>query len=412
MIEFFTDPVLRPSTLGSMLMCLASALVGVIVVLRKRSLLGETLSHAAFPGAVVGVALASLFLSLDNEWVSFFILSGGAVFSLIGLKAIEKLETKFRVKPDSALCLVLAAFFGFGILIASLMQQSSPLWYKQAVVFLYGQAATMTNIHVAIYGTFAILIVAFIFYFYRYLEIVNFDPSFARTLGIRSQRIDQMVFVLIVLSIVIGIRSVGVVLMAGMLIGPAIAAKPLTKQLSSQLALAGCFGLCSGFLGNCLSIVIPKGAYSLPTGPMILLCSSMFCTLSLLFAPRTGLMIRRLRINHFRFQCAVENGLKAVWKDKNASLTSAIRRELKKKKWLDNQGLTAEGIKMAEKIVRLHRLWEVYLVDYLGQKAEKVHRTAEELEHLMSPDLEEQLTELLRNPRHDPHFQPIPPRAQ
>lgn len=409
-LDFFTDPILRPSTVGCMLMCFASALVGVVVFLRKRSLIGETLSHASFPGVVIGVFLSALLIPFSDELIALAILCGAFFFAFLGLKALNFLENRLRVKADSALCFVLASFFGLGILIASRLQQSYPLWYKQALTFLYGQAATMTNMHVIIYACFGLVILGFILYFYRYLEAVNFDPSFSETLGIRSKRLDEMMFFLIVLAIVVGIRSVGVVLMAGMLIGPAVAARPLTNRLSYHFALSGFFGVVSGFLGNYLSAIIPKGEYSLPTGPMILMVSSSFCFLSLLLAPRSGLVNRYVRMRRFSFQCALENALKSLWKGERSSFSPLIRWQLKRKKWIDQSGhLTLLGKAAAENIIRLHRLWEVYLVDYMGQKVEKVHRTAEELEHLMSPELERELTELLHNPCHDPHHQPIPP---
>jgi manganese/zinc/iron transport system permease protein len=413
LIDFFTDPILRHSTIGSMLMCFASALVGVVVFLRRRSLIGETLSHASFPGVVLGVLFSALVFPFSDELTTLAIMCGAFLFAFLGLKVLNFLENRIRVKADSALCFVLASFFGLGILIASRMQQSYPLWYKQALIFLYGQAATMTNMHVILYGCFGLVILGFILYFYRYLEAVNFDPAFSETLGIRSKRLDGIMSFLIVLAIVVGIRSVGVVLMSGMLIGPAVAARPLSHRLSHHFVLAGFFGILSGFLGNYLSVMIPQGAYSLPTGPMILLCSAAFCFLSLLLAPSSGLITRILRMKKFRFQCAVENALKSLWKGEKSSYSGIIGWQLRHKKWIDKQGrLTALGKAAAEKIIRLHRLWEVYLVDYMGQKVEKVHRTAEELEHLMSPDLERELTELLHNPRHDPHHQPIPSRPE
>ncbi|HEX4839757.1 MAG TPA: iron chelate uptake ABC transporter family permease subunit [Rhabdochlamydiaceae bacterium] len=410
LLDFFSDPILRPSTLGCMLMCFASALVGVVVFLRKRSLIGETLSHASFPGVVIGVFVSALLMPFSDELISLVILCGAFLFAFLGLKTLSFLENKARVKADSALCFVLASFFGLGILIASRLQQTYPLWYKQALTFLYGQAATMTNMHILLYGCFSLVILGFILYFYRYLEAVNFDPSFSETLGIRSKRLDEIMFFLIVLAIVIGIRSVGVVLMAGMLIGPAVTARPLTNRLSYHFALAGAFGVASGFLGNYLSVVIPNEDYSLPTGPMILMVSSLFCFLSLLLAPRSGLITRFLRMRQFSFRCSLENALKSLWKGERKVFSSLILWKLKQHKWIDPQGtLTPLGKATAENIIRLHRLWEVYLVDYMGQKVEKVHRTAEELEHLLSPELEKELTELLHNPRHDPHHQPIPP---
>lgn len=108
----------------------------------------------------------------------------------------------------------------------------------------------------------------------------------------------------------------------------------------------------------------------------------------------------------------MENGLKFVWKKPNlrGELPFLIKLALRFKGWISQNGtLTPQGEMAAQKIVRLHRLWEVYLVEYLGQNVEKVHRTAEELEHLFSPELEKELTRLLNNPLRDPHEQPIPP---
>jgi manganese/zinc/iron transport system permease protein len=407
-VNFFTDPVVRSSTLGSMLMCFSSAIVGVLVFIRKKSLVGETLSHASFPGVVISLWLASLFFPLNSDNTSLAIIIGAFFFAFLGLKVSDLMENKLHVSADNTLCFVLSSFFGLGILIASYLQQTKTLWYRQALVFLYGQAATMTDIHVAIYGYFALFVAAFIIYFYRYLQAVNFDPLFAQTVGIRSKKLDSFFFLLIVLTIVVGIRSVGVILISGMLIGPAIAARPLTKKLSSHFLIAAIFGTSSGFLGNYFSIKFSNHNHSFPTGPMILLISSTFCFLSLIFAPRNGLFIRYLKIRRFRFQCSIENTLKALWKKEKITPKSAIQKELTKKKLIDSSGLTLKGKAKAEKIVRFHRLWEVYLVDYLGQGAEKVHKTAEELEHLMSPDLEKKLTDLLQNPKYDPHHQPIP----
>lgn len=410
---FFTDPILRPSTIGSMLMCFSSALVGTVVYLRKKSLIGEVLSHAAFPGVILGIIVSSLFFGSEKSVILGTIL-GSAFFSFLALKIIEALEQKFRVHSDSALCFVLSAFFGLGILIASGLQQVQPLYYKQALIFLYGQAATMTSIHIWIYGFLSLLILFFILYFYRYLEVVNFDPIFAESLGIHSKKINLVMIFLIILAIVVGIRSVGVVLMAGMLISPSIAAKPLICRFSHHLILSAFFGILSGFLGNYLSVIVSQNHYSLPTGPAILIVSSLFCFLTLCFAPKNGLLSRYFRLKHFQLQCTIENGLKYLWKNPNLgeNLPFFVRYILRYKGWMDQKNtLTPQGILKAEKIIRLHRLWEVYLVDYLGQKAEKVHRTAEELEHLLSADLEKELSELLDNPKHDPHDQPIPPSS-
>jgi manganese/zinc/iron transport system permease protein len=71
--------------------------------------------------------------------------------------------------------------------------------------------------------------------------------------------------------------------------------------------------------------------------------------------------------------------------------------------------LTESGEREGARIVRLHRLWELYLVDVLGMGVERVHRSAEEIEHILTPELEERLSRILNDPSEDPHHQPIPP---
>lgn len=409
-LDFFTDPVLRAPTIGTMLMSLATSLVGVMAFLRRRSLLGEALSHAAYPGVVISVFFAS------EETLPFVVLIGAFISSLLGLKVIDVLERKWKVQGDAALTFVLSIFFGIGVLVASQLQVSHALWYKQVQVFLYGQAATMTDIHIYIYAALTAVIMGFLFFFFRHLEAISFDRAFAESVGIRSKAIDRALFFLLTLAIVIGIRSVGVVLMSGMLIAPAAAARQFTHRLLHLFIFAGLIGLTSGFMGNILSVAIPQGSFSLPTGPMIVLSAASICLFSLLFAPENGVIARMARAFSYRTACQMENSLKSFWRYGTSSQLPSrpILFLLQLKKWIRKEGesyiLTDAGQKRAEKIVRLHRLWEVYLVDYMGQKVEKVHRNAEELEHLITPELELQLTELLADPAVDPHHQPIPKR--
>lgn len=437
--HYFTDPVLRAPTLGSMFMCLAAALVGVIVFLRKQSLLGESLSHAAYPGVILGVICAGiLHIGGHNEVpIALLIMSGAFLSSMAGLKLIGILERKWNVRTDSALCFVLSTFFGIGLTLASQVQFSFTSLYRQIQVYLYGQAATMTDIHVVIYGVLSFAISAILLLFYKEIQVMIYDRSYAKTIGINTKPIDFLLFLLIVLAVVIGIRSVGVVLMSAMLIAPAAAARQYTNKLYAMLGLSACFGVASGFLGNVLSIEIttflikkyPATRLVLPTGPMIVLVASFLCVVSLLFAPKRGLILRLARAQAFRHHCLCENILKSMWRfGPDQEITFAqikhyqsvstiylhiLMLQLIRNGWIQRAKshrycLTKEGASWAAHIVRLHRLWEVYLADYLGVGSEKVHHSAEQMEHIITPELERELTLLLKNPDKDPHDQPIP----
>jgi len=410
--DFFTDPVLRAPTWGCILMCLASSLMGVLVFLRKRSLLSESLSHATYPGACLGVVCFALFFPQYEEWTFLAVLAGAFASSFFGLKAIHWLEQKGKVHIDAALCFVLAVFFGMGIVIASAMQSQLPTWHQQVQMLLFGQAATMSDVHIWIYGGLALVVALFLFSTFRSLQSSLFDRDFSLSAGIPVQTLQRMLSWLLLLALIVGIRSVGVVLMSGMVIAPAVAARQFTDRLQGVFALAGCFGAVSGWLGNYLSVL-----GDLPTGPMIVLVGTSLALFSLLFAPKRGLLFRFIRILAFRLRCLEENILKGIWKKGKFSETpSPIVRaalwRLKRGGWIDHRlELTNDGRQKAASIVRLHRLWELYLSEQLGFRVENVHRTAEEMEHLLTPEMEEKLTRLLENPKHDPHHQPIPEKG-
>lgn len=422
-------------------MCLTASLVGVIVFLRKQSLLGESLSHAAYPGVVIGVMIAGILGLNDNDQslIAFLIMILAFLSSLFGLWCIHWLSRKMKIKTDSALCFILSSFFGIGLMFASQVQFSYSSLYRQIQAYLYGQAATMTDVHIYIYGFFSILIISVICLFYKELQVLTFDRDYAKCIGVKIKPLDTLIFVLIALAVVIGIRSVGVVLMSAMLIAPPVAARQFTNKLYYVFILAALFGMTSGFLGNYLSVELnltlanlyPGERLILPTGPMIVMVASFICLMSLCFAPERGWLLRLFRIGRFRYKCVSENLLKAIWRfcqsnenegisfeniEKYQSLSPLYLRflifRLCRNGWLKNDNgyykLTNDGKLRAENIIRLHRLWEVYLVNYLGIGVERVHRNAEEMEHILTPEIERELTLLLKDPKQDPHHQPIP----
>lgn len=437
--SFFTDPVLRAPTIGCMFMCLAASLMGVLVFLRRQSLVGEALSHASYPGVILGIIAAGA-LSIQERQsgiLSLLVLTGAFITALVGLWTIHLLEKKMKVPSDAALCFVLSSFFGVGLTMASEVQFSFTSLYKQALNYLYGQAATMTDIHIFIYGTLALGVIITIMLLYKELQVMMFDRQYARSLGVHVKSIDLLLFILVALAVIIGIRSVGVVLMSAMLIAPAVAARQLTNRLPNMLLLSGLFGLISGFFGNYLSVELtdslartyPSARIVLPTGPMIVLVATSICIASLFFAPERGVFVRLWRIACFRMTCICENLLKEMWRlnpkgkvslEQLAEYQTVSHPYLKfllwrmaRNGWVGKSGkgtfyLTGDGGHRAAHIVRLHRLWEVYLAHHLGVGVERVHRNAEEMEHILTPELERELTLLLQDPKEDPHRQPIP----
>jgi manganese/zinc/iron transport system permease protein len=436
---FFTDPVLRSPTIGCMLMCLASSLIGVLTFIRRRSLLGEALSHAVYPGVIIGSIIVGWLFSESSNFFLIFIMLGGAITSLFGLYAIDLLVRKIKIANDAALCFILSSFFGIGVFLASYIQFLYPSILKKTNIYLYGQAATMRDIHVFIYALLALVIIAFIFLLFRQLEAIYFNRDYAYSIGIRTVFIEFLVFFFLILSIIIGMRSVGIVLMSGMLLAPAISARQFTNRLSTMFFLSGLFGIGSGFFGNYFSYNMSYW-FSLsnngkmlcfPTGPIIVLLACSFAIFSLLFAPKKGIVFCFLRSLRFKIRIIEENILKNIYKngvDKGVKIAQLekivsipkflylfIAFRMRQKGWIKKNKsscylLSQVGEEKALHVIRLHRLWEVYL-DYLGVESDKIHKNAEEMEHSISEELEEKLEKLLSNPKKDPHNQPIPSKA-
>lgn len=431
LLSFFVDPVLRAPTIGCLLMGLGASMVGVVLFLRHQALLGECLSHATYPGVMVGaLVVASLFSAEQSEeLLTLAILIGALLFSLLGLAAVDLLQRRKGVRSDSALCFVLSAFFGLGITLASRLQFTHTSLYRQAQLYLYGQAATMTDRHILLYALLSLFIVGVLFAFYKEIQISLFDRNYARSLGIRTTFLDLLLFLLVAFSVVIGIRSVGVVLMSAMLVAPAVAARQYTNKFSHMLVIAAVLACLSGFLGNVLAVSgsnllaqwYPEMHGTLPTGPMIVLTMAFFCLASLLLAPERGWLPRALRVRRFRHRCIQENILKNWWRShKNEEMRWDEARHLqslstlsflwcwwalRRRGWVKRTSsktfiLTPEGRRRAAKILRLHALWELYLSECLGLGIHLVHRSAEEMEHLLTPELEERLTRDLRSAEH------------
>lgn len=410
----FFDPLFRGPLWGAFFMGVTLSLMGVILFLRKRCLLAEVLSHAAYPGAVLGALLSA----------SFFGVFIGAFFSaMLGMKAVDFVREKKKHSLDVSLVFVLATFFGVGTLLVSVVQAVLPSRLQSVYAYFWGQAATMGDSHVFAYALMAFLILLFLGKNFPALQAHLFDPFFAKQIRLPIVWLDRGIFVLLLVALILGIRSVGVVLISAMLVAPAIFARQCSSRLKPLFFLAALSGGLSGLIGTYLSIVLP---FSIPMGPTIVLVVSSLAFISLFFAPEKGRLPRALRALRFRYRCMEENVVKALWKEPDRSFESLkgylnigspllfwILRSLEKEGLIErNPGyfLTEVGGKRGAYLVRLHRLWEVYLASSLKARADLVHASAEEIEHILTPELEKQLTDLLEHPTEDPHQQQIPPK--
>lgn len=282
--DLFFDYTLRNVALGSALLGLVSGVLGCFAVLRRQGLLGDAVAHAALPG----ICIAFL---LTGSKAPLVLLAGAAVSGWIGTLVLLRIVRDTRISEDAALGIVLSTFFGFGIVLLTVIAKRNDATQAGLDRFLFGQAATLVWSNVLtmlVLSAGALLAVAV---FYKEFKLLSFDPHFAQSLGFPTHRLSVMLTGLIVVAVVIGLQTVGVVLMAAMLVGPAVAARQWTNRLSRMIALSGFFGALSGVTGAVLSVTQPR----LPTGPLIILSLTVIVLLSVFFAPNRGMVWDWLR---------------------------------------------------------------------------------------------------------------------
>ncbi|WP_248928209.1 metal ABC transporter permease [Paenibacillus hamazuiensis] len=279
----FSDPNARWILLGCMLLGLSSGVIGCFAYLRKQSLMGDALAHAALPGVCIA------FMLTGSKSIFGFLL-GAAVAGVAATLTIGFMTRYTRIKQDSAIAATLSVFFGVGIMLLTEIQHSGSGNQSGLDKFLFGQAATMVLSDVYTMTVISALLVGACTLLFKEFKLISFDPGFARGLGFPVALLDQAIMLLIVVAVVVGIQAVGVVLMAALLITPAVSARYWTERLGVMVGLAGVFGAVSGFAGTWISA---QGA-NLPTGPLSVLCATGLFAVSVVFAPRRGLLSKLL----------------------------------------------------------------------------------------------------------------------
>jgi len=293
MEQLLFDYTLRTVALGAALLGAVSGTLGTFAVLRRQSLLGDAISHAALPG----IGLAFL---LTGSKLPLVLVVGAALAGWCATALIMAITTASRVKYDSALGLVLSVFFGVGLVILTAIQKMPNANQAGLEAFLFGQAAALIERDVATMAILGGIVLTVAALFWKEFKLLSFNPDFGRALGLPMRYMDILLTALLVVSIVIGLQMVGVVLMSAMIIAPAAAARQWTNRLGRMTLISMGLGALAGVVGALIS----TSAKNLPTGPVIVLCISGLVLGSVFFAPNRGVVLRaiRQRMDNTRFR--------------------------------------------------------------------------------------------------------------
>ncbi len=411
----------RVVVIGTTLLGLAAGLVGTFLLLRKRALLSDTLSHATLPGIALTFILITYWGGEGKNLIA--LISGAALFSVFGTVSVILIQKYSRLKDDAALGIVLSVYFGLGIALLGIASRMETGTAAGLSSFIYGKTASMLFFDAVLIGATALGSAIVCIMLFKEFTLICFDYSYSATQGWPVFRLDFLMMTLVVIVTVIGLQAVGLILVVSLLIIPPSAARFWTYRLKSMLVLSGLFGALSGLLGSTFSALMAN----LPAGAVIVLAAALIFILSLTFGSASGLLRQFIERRRLSNKVAAENLLRELYEyhesrssalstDRNAAnihfdhllsarawssgqlrrtLKSALSEGLIQPNGNQQFGLTAKGLQAAYLIVRKHRLWEAYLITHADIAPSQVDWGADAIEHVLDQEMIQKLEKLL-----------------
>lgn len=358
--------------LGVALLGGAAGVIGCFAVLKRRSLTGDALAHAALPGLCLSYIVV-------GERNFHALLLGAFVSGLIGIGVIASLRRWTRLKEDAAIAIVLSTFFGLGVVLLDVVKRIEGGPRAGLESFILGKTAGMTRSDLELITYLALGTLALVLVLYKEFKLITFDMAFAQAQGWPALGLDLLLQLMLVVAVIIGLPAVGIVLMAAMLVIPPAAARFWTERLSLLLVLSAAFGMAAGIIGALVSANLER----MPTGPLVILVAALIFLISLFLGPRRGMLARWLEQRRYQRQFMHARLLETLYRhaptgveaQRLATLLGSRSRRLARKirqgvseNWLEWRGthivLTGAGDAMAAEVVSIKQRWQQMLIDH------------------------------------------------
>ncbi len=428
----------RIVVLATTMLGVASGLIGSFMLLRKRALMGDALSHAALPGIALAFLIAPLF-RLDGKSLGV-LLFGAAATGLMGMGAILMIHRWTKIKEDAAMAMVLSVFFGAGLSLLGVIQKTTTGHAAGLESFIFGKTASIIASDAWLIAAVAMISILTLGLLWKELVLLCFDQPMAVTLGYPTLLLDAVLMAVVVLVTMVGLQAVGLVLIIALLVIPAAAARFWSSRMLTVTWIAALLGATSCLIGAQLSGIFPH----LPSGAVIVLVATFFFVLSLFFGGENGLvtaMIRRSRLarrldrRHVLrgiYECLEQGAPRrldrelaqynpyagVLLSDLQATRSWSGRRMRRELRHCEAEGLlevegqtvvlTAAGWAEAARLTHEHRLWELFLISYADVAPSKVDRDADRIEHVLEPAMIAELERLLQKSESDGAVMPSP----
>jgi manganese/zinc/iron transport system permease protein len=402
----------------------SAGVVGVFMVLRRRALIGDVVGHSALPGILAAFLLLE-YLAPGSGKSTPALLAGAFVSGILGAICVTLIDRYSRIKSDAALAIVLSIFYGGGVVLLSVAQKLDSGSQAGLKSYLSGKTASLVASDVGMTAGIAAVLLLLTLLLFKEWTLLCFDEEYAAALGRPVVLLDTLLIGLVAVVAIIGMKSVGLILVVALLIIPAVAARFWTDDIRWMAAISGGIGGFSGAAGVAVSSLGSRIA----AGPTIVLIGSGVFLLSLFLGRRRGVLWRAVEHHRLKVRVGRQDLLRACYEvveeqsdgpliaarlteiDITLSALLAGRadqpetvRKLARKaerdgllSWRepDVWRLTPRGATDAARTTRNHRLWELYLIQYADVAPSHVHRDADAIEHVLDPAMIAELEALL-----------------
>ena len=281
--------------IGTMLLAMATGIIGTISILKGQSLIGDAVGHAALPGIILA-------FMISGKKSSLLLMVGAIIAGIVAFILIQTISEISKIEADTAMAIILSAMFGLGMVLKSYIQGNAK--YSKAsqsglASYIFGQAAYILREDVIIIFTVSLISLVLFIIFYKEIKVYVFDAVYAYTIGVNSKLLSLLIMIMTMILIAAGLKAVGAILISSMLITPAVTGLQWSNKYEIVLVIAAVMGAVSAFIGTLLSTIV-KG---FSTGPSIILIMSLLALLSVLFSPKG---VIRMLINRAEIKKEVE----------------------------------------------------------------------------------------------------------
>lgn len=341
-------------TVGSAILGASAGAIGTFVLLRKRSLVSDAISHATLPGLCLAFIVMAAAAG-DGRWIAGLMI-GAAGSAALGLLIVEWISRRTRLSEDAAIGAVLSVFFGFGIVLLTVIQTLETGGQAGISGYLVGSTAGMLRSEAETIAIGALVSGVAIFMLRRPFTLVSFDQEYAAMRGVPVRATDLAMMALLLAVTVIGLKVAGLVLIVALTIIPPVAARFWTDRAEPMVLVSAGLGAAAAYLGAVISS-LDRG---LPTGALIVLVAFALFVISMLVAPRRGLLARSLERRIFQVQVHERQGLLALARGEPIYDAFTLR-VLRLKGLIRQDGVaTLEGRGAAAEAVRDEARWALF----------------------------------------------------